>query len=81
MLRPTVAGWTVGMRPGRPHVAVFTLAEPATVGPEGLVIELRHGYGGQWQNRGALGCFRLWATSDPPPVDAEPTSLRTCLPV
>jgi len=70
-LEPTPAGW--GVRPwfGEPHAAVFVLEKPIDARGCGLQFEMKYAFE---RSLRALGRFRLLATADPPPVEAEPVA-------
>lgn len=61
--------WTGESHQGRPEAAVFVLDEPVDVSTTGLKIELKQAED-RWYR--TLGRFRLLATADDPPGQAEP---------
>jgi len=77
-LEATPRGWATGA-PGQAHAAVFTLRQP--VDPRGMPLrfELKHCLGGDPQTRNALGRFRLLATGDPSPLEAETLGIEVPL--
>jgi hypothetical protein len=71
--------WGIHPEEGKPHEAVFELAEPATI-PEGgrLVVNLRQSHG----RSHTIGRFRLSVTADPPGRAAvTPAAVREALAV
>ena len=71
-LDATPVGWAVSSRLGESHAAVFVLEEPVDARKTGLEIELKHAYERALQT---LGRFRLLATGDDPPIEAEPVGI------
>ncbi|MGB2824131.1 MAG: hypothetical protein WBF17_24365, partial [Phycisphaerae bacterium] len=69
-LDATTRGWATGLA-GQSHAAVYVLERPIDARATGLTFHLRHCRGGVWQTAGSLGCFRLLATDQPPPVAVE----------
>ena len=69
-------GWAFGDGIGKPHTAVFELAEPLAVGADtALIFTLAQDYG----TRHTLGRFRLSATTKAPPVRELPAKLKAIL--
>ena len=77
-LEPTPRGWASG-QPGQPNAAVFTLGEPVDPRATGLYFQLKHCASGFGDTRNGLGRFRLLATGDSSPLEAEPVGIEVPL--
>jgi hypothetical protein len=69
-------GWSIGGGQGRPHNAIFNLAEPLTATGEIRIKMLFERY-----YSAGLGRFRIWATTDKTPTAAReiPTEIEKLL--